>query len=239
MNLEVLSQILSKLQRSRTSWWRNTAAANTAPALAGQHSTVPSFTVAKYLGKIIGRMCCIYSRKTRDDPNYFVRESEVDPGVSTPGHSVCSEKLSTRSLLKGSLWGGVEGRVVCKKGRLWHKSHGYRNNSSWGRAWSSCLLQHQNPAIPCGVAWVMSFYLSFGFNSLFQITHKKQSGHHLPLRDGVLFQRALPRVVTLQVQLWGKNSPWYESGKELNVSITSSLCSLWPTSEPLNLFFVL
>lgn len=133
----------------------------------------------------------------------------------------------------------MEGRVVCKKGRLRHKSHGYRNNSSWGRAWSSCLLQHQNPVIPCGVAWVMSFYLSFGFNSLFQITHKKQSGHRLPLRDGVLFQRALPRVVTLQVQLWGENSPWYESGKELNVSITSSLCSLWPTSEPLNLFFVL
>lgn len=117
MNLEVLSQILNKLQGSRTSWWRNTAAVSTARGLAGQHSAVPSFTVAKYLGQIIGRMCCIYSRKTRDDPSYFMRESEGDPGVSMPSHCVCSEKLSTREF-KGKLMGGVEGRVVCKKGRL-------------------------------------------------------------------------------------------------------------------------
>lgn len=103
MNIEVLSQILNKLQGSRTSWWRNTAAVSTAPGLAGQHSAFPSFTVAKYLGQIIGRMCCIYSRKTRDDPSYFMRESEVHLGVFTPGHSVCSEKLSTRGLLNRSL----------------------------------------------------------------------------------------------------------------------------------------
>lgn len=34
-----------------------------------------------------------------------MRESEVDAGVSTPGHSVCSEKLSTGGLLKGSMTG--------------------------------------------------------------------------------------------------------------------------------------
>lgn len=131
----------------------------------------------------------------------------------------------------------MEGRVVWKKGRLQHKPHGYRKSSGLGRAHNSCLVQHQNAVIPCGVAWVMLFYLTFCFNSLFHITHKKQPGHHLPLRERDLFQRALPRDVTLQVQLWGEISPWYESGKELDVSITYSLCSLWPTSEPLNFFF--
>lgn len=41
-----------------------------------------------------------------------MKEPEEDPGVSTPGHSVCSEKLSKGSSLKGSLGEGGEGRVV-------------------------------------------------------------------------------------------------------------------------------
>lgn len=85
---------------------------------------------------------------------------------------------------------------------------------------------------------ILLFYLSFGFNSLFQITHRRQPGHHLSLREGDLFQRALSRHIALQVQLWGESSPWYENGKELHVSITYLLHSLWPASEPFNFYSV-
>lgn len=57
----------------------------------------PALPFLNTLAKKIGRMCCIYSRKIGGDPSSFMREAEEDPGVSTPSHSVCSEKLSKDS----------------------------------------------------------------------------------------------------------------------------------------------
>lgn len=144
-------------------------------------------------------MCCIYSRKTGGDPSSFMREVEEDPRVSMPSYSVCSEKLSKGSFLKGSLGECGKGKVVLQE------VDEYKYTSGMGKAptyLSATPLMNSDS--------VHAVTLSFVSNSPSQITHKMQPGHHFHLR-GDLFQNIFQRHIRLQVQLWGDVSTWHVS----------------------------
>jgi len=84
-------------------------------------------------------------------------------------------------------------------------------------------------------------------NSLSQITHNRQSGHHLllPLRE-----RDLSRGLSKSIYPCGSSSGetshhgvWVAKSCIYSVisciySFISLLCSLWPASEPLNFFSI-
>lgn len=87
----------------------------TASSPVFQHSSSPSFTVSKYLGKEILRMRCTYSRKTRGDPIYFRTQLEEHLGVSMPGLCALEKqtnKQKKNSLLQRIIGGSREGRAA-------------------------------------------------------------------------------------------------------------------------------
>lgn len=119
-------------------------------------------------------------------------------------------KAQHKRVAKGKLMGGVKGKWSVRKG-------GYDTIlMDTGRAvvWAEVTAPLcYSTRIQWFCVWcsmgdvILLFHLSFVLIHYCKL-QKKQPDHHLPLREGDLFQRALPRDVTLQVQLCGENSPW-------------------------------